>query len=602
MANKSKKSEIDAFKLCVTVSSEKDSKIPISDYPTEGRVVKSSHGDICLEKEIGAGGEAFVYKTNTPYVAKIYKKDKITTRKREKINLMLSKKISCKGICYPMDVLKNSWNGFVGYLMPAADGIELQRSVFAPKPVFMKKFPCWNKKDTVQLCITILKKIQFLHERNIIMGNINPANILIKSPTEVYFVDVDSYQVENYPCPVGTINYTAPEIQRKKYSEFLRTIDNENFAIATLLFMIMLPGKPPYSQQGGEDPISNIIKMDFSYPFGDNSNKKTPEGPWRFIWSHLTYKIKEAFYNTFRYDGKYAKVGHRLSCDAWLGLFKEYLYLIESGKIQQQDSMSLDLFPTRLKMNPKATHIVCRLCKNTVDEQNCKEGICQQCLNSGQNVRCPRCGKNFIFTNFQKYIKHHTPGICPSCIEISNQIYSRITCQDCSKIFEITRGEKEFYDKKGFDIPQRCPECRKKKKAQKQNSSSRKTSCSSFSSSGGFSSEYSSSSSSSSSPCFITTAVCECFGKPDDCMELTTLRTYRDFWLAKQDGGMCLIQEYYNRAPALVDKIKQSQSYMEICTVLMKEYIQPCVRMIQEGLFAECRDLYKKMVDYAEKI
>ena len=56
--------------------------------------------------------------------------------------------------------------------------------------------------------------------------------------------------------------------------------------------MIMLPGKPPYSQQGGEDPISNIINMDFSYPFGDNSNKKTPHGPWRFIWSHLTYNLK----------------------------------------------------------------------------------------------------------------------------------------------------------------------------------------------------------------------------------------------------------------------------------------------------------------------
>ena len=38
---------------------------------------------------------------------------------------------------------------------------------------------------------------------------------------------------------------------------------NENFAVATLLFMIMLPGKPPYSQQGGEDPVSNIMKMNF---------------------------------------------------------------------------------------------------------------------------------------------------------------------------------------------------------------------------------------------------------------------------------------------------------------------------------------------------
>lgn len=38
--------------------------------------------------------------------------------------------------------------------------------------------------------------------------------------------------------------------------------------------MIMLPGKPPYSQQGGGYPGDNIKNMDFSYPFGENSNKK----------------------------------------------------------------------------------------------------------------------------------------------------------------------------------------------------------------------------------------------------------------------------------------------------------------------------------------
>ena len=196
--------------------------------------------------------------------------------------------------------------------MPEARGKELQKSLFIKK-LLEKNFPTWRKRDTVELCITILQKIKYLHDRNIIMGDINPANILVVSPKEVYFVDTDSYQIEDFPCPVGTINYTAPEIQRRHFSGFLRTKGNENFAVATLLFMIMLPGKPPYSQQGGEDPISNIIKMDFSYPFGDNSNKKTPDGPWRYIWSHLTYDLKKAFYNTFRIDGENSKKDDRLS-------------------------------------------------------------------------------------------------------------------------------------------------------------------------------------------------------------------------------------------------------------------------------------------------
>ena len=45
----------------------------------------------------------------------------------------------------------------------------------------------------------------YLHERNIIMGDINALNILVVSPTEVYFVDTDSYQIEEFPCPVWNL-------------------------------------------------------------------------------------------------------------------------------------------------------------------------------------------------------------------------------------------------------------------------------------------------------------------------------------------------------------------------------------------------------------
>lgn len=39
-------------------------------------------------------------------------------------------------------------------------------------------------------------------------------------------------------------------------------------------------------------------------------------------------------------------------------------------------------------------------------------------------------------------------------------------CKDCSVSYEITEGEVEFYQAKGFPIPKRCEDCRKKKRAQ----------------------------------------------------------------------------------------------------------------------------------------
>ena len=113
--------------------------------------------------------------------------------------------------------------------------------------------------------------------------------------------------------------------------------------------MLMLPGKPPYAQQGGESLADNILAGDFSYPLGTSSNKKTPQGPWRYVWSHLTYEVKEMFYNTFRIDGTHHSENERYSVREWIGAFQKYLRLLDDGTLAARDPMSAELFPTRFK-------------------------------------------------------------------------------------------------------------------------------------------------------------------------------------------------------------------------------------------------------------
>lgn len=581
--------ENEVFQICEEVTSVDNAILKVKHIPAENEIVYTSHGSIKLENRVAAGGEGIIYTTNTPYVAKIYKKETNTKRKYEKIKLMLSKEIECEGVCYPVAALYNSNKEFVGYLMPMARGKELQKSIFI-KPLFLKNFPNWKKRDTVELCVTILEKIKYLHDRNIIMGDINPANILIVSPKEIFFVDTDSYQVEDFPCPVGTINYTAPEIQRKRFSSFLRTMGNENFAVATLLFMIMLPGKPPYSQQGGEDPINNIIKMDFSYPFGDNSNKKTPDGPWRYIWSHLTYDLKKAFYNTFRKGGEYATENTRLSVDEWLPIFTYYLELLDSGKFGEQDKMSEELFPTRHKKNPKVVYTTCKLCKTEVSENQCQNGICRECLKKGEIHKCKKCGKEIVYTNYQKYVKNAKRfEVCQECFERGKQVRFHQTCVDCGRSFDITNDQYDYYNCMGFEIPKRCKSCRDAKK----NCSYDSTQSYAFR-------RYNNSKSSGSTGCFITTVVCEYFGKSDDCIELNTLRNYRDTWLKNQPDGPMLIAEYYNNAPIIVSKMKTSEQFEEYCRYLWNDYIQPCLRFIEKGELEHCKNRYIEMFRYMQ--
>ena len=86
--------------------------------------------------------------------------------------------------------------------------------------------------------------------------------------------------------------------------------------------------------------------------------------------------------------------------------------------------------------------------------------------------------------------------------------------------------------------------------------------------------------------CFITTAVCRYYGKPDDCRELTLLRAYRDTWLKNRPGGPEAIAEYYQKAPLLVSLLQASEQYGEICERLWTGYIRPCAGLI-EGAMSE---------------
>lgn len=591
------------FDIVHTVNSAASIPVQIADIPGEESEVLISGGAIRLCRTIGAGGEGTLYETNTPYVAKIYKEGKLTEQKQQKIERMLSKNIRCEGVCYPIGAIYNQSHQFVGYLMPKANGRELQKSIFI-KPLFLKYFPGWKKKDTVQLCITILNKIQYLHDRNIILGDINPANILVVNPKEVYFVDTDSYQIEGYPCPVGTINYTAPEIQGKEFSKFLRSEGNENFAIATLLFMIMLPGKPPYAQQGGESAADNIRKMDFSYPLGELSNKKTPDGPWRFMWSHLTYKLKEDFYETFHRGGKYSTPSKRLSVGRWLDDFTDYLDLLESGKFGAQDKMSEELFPTRFKKNPQKEYVICKMCGQEMEKDHCIDGYCSACLSKGETYQCERCGKPLLYSNYQKYIKKakRYPR-CKQCYDWGKSVYSQEYCKECGALFAITNDDYEFFTAKGYDLPKRCPACRKKARGYASAADDGiNTPPNHPSSSEKEKSEpvKSSEQEGNTSFCFITTAVCEYYGKPDDCMELETLRHYRDSWLRKQPDGPQLIEEYYAIAPDIVRAMQASDKFGLYCEKLWAEYIEPCIDMINERKFEACKKHYINMVRYVQ--
>ena len=423
------------FAVCISPVGKDETLLPVGKIPAAGDTVRLSGGqEFRLGALIRAGGEGSIYETLLAgQVCKIYHRDKLTLLKKRKIEMMVSRRIERAGICWPTEVVTDETGEFVGYLMPRAAGTTIQKAMFV-KPVLEKTFPNWRRRDLANVALTFIQHIRFLHSLNIVVGDINPQNLLVTADsTQLWMVDTDSFQIEHFPCPVGTVNFTPPEIQGQSYSAFLRTMDHELFAVATMVFMILLPGKPPYSQQGGGTPADNIKSRNFPYPFTREAEKGVrqaaptgaPPGPWQYIWHNLPHKLREAFSSTFR-DGM------RTTVEEWATLLRYYRNDLDRGY------HSNELFPKQFRIhNPVA--VICAECSRPFTES---QQFVTKLQTEGKRVWCPDCRSEIGTKRRAAQSRNATPQVIrqpttfgrststsvpplPSLSQITSQIASR---------------------------------------------------------------------------------------------------------------------------------------------------------------------------------
>lgn len=96
--------------------------------------------------------------------------------------------------------------------------------------------------------------------------------------------------------------------------------------------------------------------------------------------------------------------------------------------------------------------------------------------------------------------------------------------------------------------------------------------------------------------CFITTAVCDSFGKPDDCYELTSFRHFRDTYMQQEEELSALCEEYYEIAPGIVTCIDLSENKEEIYKGIWEKWLSPCLSHLENQEPELCADTYKDMV------
>lgn len=287
-----------------------DAHFAVSYEGKENTVLKTHDGiQITVGKKLGRGGEGTVFDCNykTDYVVKIYHSGQLNKLRLKKMMLMEKKQVRYDGICWPEKVVYSPKGEPVGYLMKKIKGESLS-NVFDTDEALLKKFPNWTKKDSVNLALDILRKIQYLHLFGILLGDVRMQNIVIDDSGNASLVDIDSCQIDDLPSPIGFSDFTPAELQRVEFKKQLRTYQNERFSCSVLLFKILFCGAHPYDQKNGADTIEEEIAMrSFPYPQdyrGDFS--RLPVFGQDEMWKHSPYQIKQLFTDIFKYDKRYS--------------------------------------------------------------------------------------------------------------------------------------------------------------------------------------------------------------------------------------------------------------------------------------------------------
>ncbi|WP_400996681.1 hypothetical protein [Agromyces sp. GXQ0307] len=449
-----------------------DTPLAVSSLPAQGDRVNlmsaDDVGSIVLGALLGEGGEGAVYEADRKTVVKIFDKGHLTRHRKEKIELLVSRQLRGTGMCIPTALVTNSRGEFVGYAMPKASGREFQRTIFN-KRKFAKEFPGWKKADLVDVCIAFLEQVQYLHSMNIVLGDINPKNLMVDDRKNVFIIDADSWQLEGYPCPVGTPMFTSPRMLGKTYSGDLRTMEDELFAVATMLFMIVMTGQFPYIRTGTDGDMVQLIKEgNFAFQYENRNNKDQPDGDWKYMWSHIHKPVKDLFWHTFHREGK--RYSRRPTATEWLDAFRAYKTYL-SDKKSNFDPMSNDVYPIRNKaFRPNTPIQDCPNCqgKNAIagiwiDENEAYSipRLCNKCreqLQGDPPVRSPHsrpaatvmfackdCKKNFPKTQLSY-------GRCPSCATKAMTLDPNRLCADCRKPF-ISYDHIAWFSSRSLDVP-----------------------------------------------------------------------------------------------------------------------------------------------------
>jgi len=235
------------------------------------RLFISSTQAIELGPEVGKGGEGTVFAVQgaATLCAKVYHHDKLEEETNAKLKRMVAnpptdpagQHSGHRSIAWPQALLYKDKNlrQLVGFTMPRFDGKKFQKALrmFDPddrNKAFQGGGFTWQ--HLLFVARNLSSAVAAIHERDYRIGDLNESNVYVSDEALITILDCDSFQVPDpqggrtLRCRVGKPEYTAPELQGKQFKDHDRTEATDCFALAVMLFQLMMQGFHPFAARG----------------------------------------------------------------------------------------------------------------------------------------------------------------------------------------------------------------------------------------------------------------------------------------------------------------------------------------------------------------
>jgi len=251
------------------------------------KIIIKGQGTCSLNKKefVGAGGEGEIYrKKQTAYKIYFDKKKVLPYAKIQELSA-----ITDKNVISPKRIITDIKNNPIGYTM------RYLSNTYSLCQTFTKAFKDRNKitlEMMLKLVLQMKKTIEHIHSKDILVVDLNEMNFLVDNKfTEVYFIDVDSYQTPSFPATA-----IMESIRDRHNPIFNKNTDWFSFGIVSFqMFCLIHPykGKHPQLKTLDERMKANIPVF--------HKNVKYPKTCQSFDILPSAYK---EWYKAIFYEGK----------------------------------------------------------------------------------------------------------------------------------------------------------------------------------------------------------------------------------------------------------------------------------------------------------